>query len=209
MREITRTVQRLRVRQRGIRKLTPSNAEKRVLVQLQTQHAAYGACAELLEELQPFLQLEGSRKPTPRDLEDAHGPEILSTLVDLIDSAEDLAAGRDSEVLLKVGWRVLGTAAKWFAKLSPIRPEDAEDALDALEAIGDIKGTHVATRKRRNQTKAASVILKWSKSATILAMYWAMEAQRVLDLLSRGAASTDAQLVSSVQQRMVAQAGSW
>ena len=100
MKDITKTLNKLKERQKAIQDMAPKTPNKEVTLHLQTQHAAIGACAAILKkDLKPQLQPTGSKKPTEKELGELYGIELAPTLVSLIEGAEDLAEGKDHEVL--------------------------------------------------------------------------------------------------------------
>lgn len=209
MKDITETLKKLKKRQEAIQDMAPQTPNKEVTLHLQTQHAAIGACAAILKDLKPELQPRGSKRPTEKELGELYGIEVAPTLVSLIEGAEELAEGKDHEVLKRTGWRVAFVAGKWITKLLPVRYEDVKDVVEAIGAIADIRKLGSSLKERKREAAAAAKVLQWSKNGALIAMGWGTEAERILDLLSGAPDRTDNQRLKAVQQRMKTAVSEW
>ncbi len=209
MKDITKTLNKLKERQKAIQDMAPKTPNKEVTLHLQTQHAAIGACAAILKDLKPKLQPTGSKKPTEKELGELYGIEVAPTLVSLIEGAEDLAEGKDHEVLKRTAWRVAFVAGKWATKLLPLRYEDVKDLVEAVGALADIRKLGSSLKERKRQADSAAKVLQWSKNGAVIAMGWGIEAERILDLLSGAPDRTDNQRLKAVQQRMKTAVPEW
>jgi hypothetical protein len=209
MQSVDKTLEQMRKRQDKTRGLVSQPEHRYISLSIETTWAAYGASAQILKDLKPLVQMPNEAKLSVASLDGRFPPRTSRKIQRVIQSGEDLAAGKDEEVVKNLTWRLVAGTVKWGTKLLPVRAEDFKDAAELLEALGDLRDIGGVAKERRKQAAVAAKFLLWSQATALTAMAWAVEAQRLHDLLSNHTPRNNQALIADVQQRMVLETIRW
>lgn len=175
---IERTASRLQARSRKLADLG-INAHPTVVLETERAAASLDACAMVLKELAPASRgYLDSKQQAGRYILLGSTITVTLSMTTMIDSAAEIAGGRDSGALKKLG--LAGAQALGAVLLALSGAEAAHAAAEALSILKDGLDTKDASKLRTTQARQASELFKWLDAVSLVANTWLFGAEQLL-----------------------------